>query len=229
MPKVTPDLFKVLDDEKIEATLAGLYKEALKQGWAMIFHFLPKAFKLLGKGIDWKSEDEAFYNDKYIPIVPAQGTFLYMQARAVNARQILEFGTSYGISTIYLGKAAKDNGGKVVTTEYLPEKVRIAAENINKAGLGSFVEILEGDARVTLKDFKAEWDFVLLDGWPDLVFTIFKLIEPYLKKGAIIAVDDVAGFKPSMQDYLNYVRNPANGYVSTTIYPKKAMELTIKT
>lgn len=228
MPKVTPDLFKVLDDPKAEAVLANLYKAALKQGWTMVFHFLPKAFKLLGKGIDWKTENEKFYDDKYVPIVPAQGTFLYMQARALNAKNILEFGTSYGISTIYLAKAAKDNGGKVITTEYLAHKAKSARKNLEDAGLSEYVEIWEGDARDTLKNLDRKLDFVLLDGWPDLVFPVFKLIEPKLKKGAIIAVDDVEGFKPSMQDYLDYVRKPGNGYISTTIKPDKGMEFTVK-
>ncbi len=228
MPKVTPDLFAILNDPKAEAVLAKLYKAALKQGWTMVFHFLPKAFKLLGKGVNWKTENEQFYDDKYIPIVPAQGTFLYMQARALNAKNILEFGTSYGISTIYLAKAAKDNGGKVISTEYLSHKVKAARENIEEAGLSQYVDILEGDARETLKNIDTELDLVLLDGWPDLVFPIFKLIEPKLKKGAIIAVDDVEGFKPSMQDYLDYVRNTENGYISMTIKPNKGMEFTIK-
>lgn len=229
MPKVTPELFEVLHDAKVEATLARLYKEALKQGWSMVFHFLPKVFKMYGKGIDWKTENERFYDDKYTPILPHQGTFLYMQARAMGAKNILEFGTSFGISTIYLGKAAKDNGGKVISTEYLPHIVKIARQHIKEAGLSEYVEILEGDARDTLKGLETEWDFVLLDGWPDMVYPIFKLIEPKLKKGAIIAVDDIVGFQPSMQDYIDYVRHPENGYLSTTIYPKKAMEFTIKT
>lgn len=228
MPKVTPDLFEALHDPQVEATLARLYKEALKQGWTMVFHFLPKAFKFLGKGIDWKTEDESYYDDKYVPIIPPQGTFLYMQARALNAKRIVEFGTSYGISTIYLAKAAKDNGGKVITTEYIPHKAKAASANIAEAGLSEYVEILEGDARHTLPSVRGPIDFVLLDGWPDMVFTIFKILEPHLKTGAVIAVDDVDGFKPSMQDYLDYVRNPANGYLSTTIHPKKGMEFTVK-
>ncbi len=228
MPKVTPELFRVLNDPPAEAVLAKLYKAALKQGRSMVFHFLPKVHKLLGKGIDWKTENESFYDDKYIPIVPAQGTFLYMQARALNAKNILEFGTSYGISSIYLGKAAKDNGGKLISTEYLPHKVKMAREHIKEAGLDGSVDILEGDARETLENLEIQWDMVLLDGWPDLVFTVFRLIEPHLKKGAVIAVDDVVGFQPSMQDYLDYVRDPGNGYISTTIYPKKGMELTVK-
>lgn len=228
MPKVTPELFEVLHDSRAENTLARLYKEALKQGWSMVFHFMPKAFKFFGQGIDWKTENESFYEDKYIPILPYQGTFIYMQARALNAKNILEFGTSFGISTIYLAKAAKDNGGKVISTEYLPHKVKIARQNLTEAGVHEHVEILEGDAMQTLRDLDVEWDFVLLDGWPDMVYAVFKLIEPKLKKGAVILVDDVQGFQPSMKDYFEYVRNPANGYLSTTVYPKKAMEFTIK-
>ncbi len=225
---VKPELFAVLNDPRAEASLMKLYKAAIDQTPSMLIHFLPKIFKLIGKGIDWKTEDDAFYTDKYIPIHPAQGTFLYMQARALGAKNILEFGTSYGISTIYLAKAAKENGGKVISTEYLPHKVAAARRNIAEAGLGDYVEILEGDARETLKTKNAPWDLVLLDGWPDLVFPIFKLIEPDLRRGAVIAVDDVEGYKPSMQDYLDYVRNPANGYISTTIKPKKGMEFTVK-
>lgn len=228
MAKVKPELFKVLNDPKVEATLFRLYKAALKQGWSMVFHFLPKVFKMYGKGIDWRTENERFYDDKYTPILPFQGDFLYMQARALGAKNILEFGTSYGISTLYLGKAAKDNGGKVISTEYLPHKVKVARENIAEAGLSDYVEILEGDAMKTLKNLDTEWDFVLLDGWPDMVYPVFKMIEPKLKKGAVIAVDDVEGFQPSTKNYTDYVRNPENGYLSTTIYPKKAMEFTIK-
>jgi predicted O-methyltransferase YrrM len=229
MLKVTPNLFKVLNDPKAEAVLIRLYTEAVKQINSVIWHLLPKVFKMFGKGVDWKLEKNvSFYDDKYIPIVPQQGTFLYMQARALNAKSILEFGTSYGISTIYLAKAAKDNGGKVITTEYLAHKVKVAKENFEEAGLSEYVEIWEGDAMKTLKNLAEELDFVLLDGWPDLVFPVFKLIEPKLKKGAVIAVDDVKEYKPSMQDYLDYVRNPENGYISTTIKPNKGMEFTIK-
>lgn len=229
MPKVKPELFEMLNDPQAEAVLERLYTDALKQWTKMIPHFIPKIFKLLGKGIDWKDEDASYYDDKYIPIVPQQGSFLYMQAIALNAKNILEFGTSYGISTIYLGLAAKANGGKVISTEYLPHKVKAARKNIEEAGLSDYVTILEGDARETLQDLSIEWDMVLLDGWPDLVYPIFKIIEPNLKNRAVIMVDDIDGYQPSMQNYLDYIRNPENGYISTTIKPNKALEFTIKT
>lgn len=229
MALVKPELFSILQDAQVEAVLMRLYKAALKQSFSMIVHFLPKAYGLLTrKGINVKGEDRSFYDDKYIPIVPAQGTFLYMQAKALQAKNILEFGTSYGISTLYLAKAAKDNGGKVITTEYLPHKVAAAAKNFAEAGLSDYVEILSGDARETLKEVDISFDLVLLDGFPDMAFEIFQLIAPRLKKGAVIVVDDVGGFSGAMQDYLDYVRHPANGYLSTTIRPKKGMEFTVK-
>ncbi|MEM6348260.1 MAG: class I SAM-dependent methyltransferase [Bacteroidota bacterium] len=228
MPKVKPELFAVLNDARVESVLAKLYRNALKQGFSLLMHFLPKAFQIWGRGIDWKNENAAFYDDKYVPIHPEQGSFLYLQARALGAKKILEFGTSYGISTLYLAKAAKDNQGSVITTEYLPQKVQIARQNFEEAGLAEYIELREGDARESLLNLDHDLDFVLLDGWPDLVFSIFRIIEPRLKKGAVIVVDDVEGFKPSMQDYLDYVRDPANGYLSSTIKLKKGLEYTIK-
>ena len=228
MAKVTPELFHVLNDPKTEAVLARLYENAVKQIWPVIWRLLPKLPKMIRGGADWDNKDNAYYEDKYIPIVPAQGAFLYMQARALNAKNIVEFGTSFGISTLYLAKAAKDNGGKVITTEYVSRKIIAAQKSFIEAGLADYIQILEGDALQTLKEVEGEIDLVLLDGWPDLVFAVFKLLEPKLKTGAVIMVDDVQGFGPAMQDYLDYVRNPDNGYLSTVVKPDKGMEFTIK-
>lgn len=222
-------MFDLLRDQQVTNTLMQLYRKALKQGPSLIWHFLPKAYRLLSKkGAEWKGENESFYDDKYIPIHPAQGDYLYLQARAINAKTIFEFGTSYGISTIYLAKAAKDNGGKVITTEYLPHKVAAARKNLEAAGLADYVTFLEGDARETVRSVTDKIDMALLDGWPDLVNPIFRLIEPLLNNKAIILIDDVEGFRPAMQDYLDYVRNPANGYISTTIPLVKGIEFTVK-
>ncbi|MEM1359706.1 MAG: class I SAM-dependent methyltransferase [Bacteroidota bacterium] len=228
MASVSPELFTVLHDPQAEKVLTKLYRATLKQQWSVSLHLLPKVFKLMGKGVDWKTENAAFYDDKYIPIHPAQGSFIYLQAVALRAKNILEFGTSYGISTIYLATAARENGGRVITTEYLPQKVEQARKNFVEAGLSEYIDVWEGNALESLKRLDPGVDFVLLDGWPDLVFPVFKLIEPKLKQGAVIIVDDVEGFKPSMQDYLDYVRDRSNGYISTTLYPKKGIEFTVK-
>lgn len=229
MPKPTRQDFAFLNDAKIEAILFDLYTAAVRQIPGLIWHFLPQLPKLLGKGSGWTGENEAYFDDKYIPIAPQQGAFLYMQALAKGAKNIVEFGTSYGISTLYLAAAAKKNGGRVITTEYLPHKAEAARRHFAAAGLSDYIELREGNALETLQDIASGIDFVLLDGWPNLVYPVFKLLEPKLALRAAVAVDDVEGYTPAMQDYLDYVRNPAKGYVSATLKPHKALEYSVKT
>ena len=204
MSKPTRQDFAFLNDAKTEAVLFDLYTAAVRQIPGLIWHFLPQLPKL-------------------------QGAFLYMQALAKGAKNIVEFGTSYGISTLYLAAAAKKNGGRVITTEYLPHKAEAARRHFAAAGLADYIELREGDALETLQDIPGGIDIVLLDGWPNLVYPVFKLLEPKLAPRAAIAVDDVEGYTPAMQDYLDYVRNPANGYVSATLKPHKALEYSVKT
>lgn len=228
MPRLDADMFTFLQQPQTEAVLLRLYGETLKQGRALLWHFLPKMPKLLGKGLHWKDDNPAFYDDKYIPIHPEQGKFLYLQALALGARTIVEFGTSYGISTLYLAAAARRNGGRVITCENLPHKAEAARRHFAQAGLADVIELREGDALQTLRDLPAPAELVLLDGWPDLVMPVFQVLQPQLAPGAVIAVDDVHGFGPSMQDYLDYVRNPAHGYASATLKTAKALEWTVK-
>jgi len=206
MPKPTRQDFAFLNDAKTEAVLFDLYTAAVRQIPGLIWHFLPQLPKLLGKGSGWTGENEAYF-----------------------AKNIVEFGTSYGISTLYLAAAAKKNGGRVITTEYLPHKAEAARRHFAAAGLADHIELREGDALETLQDIPGGIDFVLLDGWPNLVYPVFKLLEPKLAPRAAVAVDDVEGYTPAMQDYLDYIRNPANGYVSTTLKPYKALEYSVKT
>lgn len=140
------------------------------------------------------------------------GTLLYMLARASRAATIVEYGTSFGISTLHLASALRDNGGgRLVGSEFEPSKVAKARENIAAAGLADLVEIREGDALQTLaRDLPLSIDLVLLDGAKGLYPEILALVEPYLRRGAIIVADN-ADWSP---DYLARVRSPAAGYVS---------------
>src|SRR5947199_5506709 len=79
------------------------------------------------------------------------GALLYMLARSSRARTIVEFGTSFGISTLHLAAALRDNGGgRIISTEFEPTKVARARANLNAAGLDDLVEIRVGDALETL-------------------------------------------------------------------------------
>ncbi|AIO29317.1 O-methyltransferase [Burkholderia cepacia] len=150
--------------------------------------------------------------DYPLPVSRETGTLLYMLARSGGARAIVEFGTSFGISTLHLAAALRDNGGgRLVTSEFEPSKVARARANLTAAGLADLVEIREGDALRTLAaDLPDSVDLLLLDGAKGLYPEILALVEPHLGAGAFVVADN-AEYSP---DYLAYVRAPENGYLS---------------
>jgi predicted O-methyltransferase YrrM len=141
------------------------------------------------------------------------GALLYMLARSSRARTIVEFGTSFGISTLHLAAALRDNGGgHLITSEFEPSKVARARANLAAGGLIDLVEIRQGDALQTLSvDLPETVDLLLLDGAKALYPDILSLVESRLRPGAFIIADN-ADWAP---DYLTRVRSPANGYMST--------------
>lgn len=163
----------------------------------------------------------------FLAVSPAFGRFLYLMARARKAATIVEFGTSMGVSTIYLAAALRDNGGgRLIGTELEPDKACCARANLAAAGLADLAEIRAGDAHATLQDVCGPIDMVLLDGAYPLYLAILRLLEPHLAPGAVILAEN-----PHDPDYLDYVRNPANGYQShaAAIDAGSATELTVWT
>lgn len=153
------------------------------------------------------------FADNYLNVSAEFGRFLYICTRARRARYIVEFGTSFGISTIHLAAALRDGGGgRLVSTELEPAKAQRAQRNLDEAGVGDFVDIRVGDALETLRDgIEDGVDLVLLDGAWSLYLPVLRILEPRLSAGALIIAEnavDEAG------DYLTYMRNPANGYRS---------------
>jgi predicted O-methyltransferase YrrM len=140
------------------------------------------------------------------------GALLYMLARGAKARSIVEFGMSFGISTLHLAAALRDNGGgRLITTEFEASKVARARENLRAGGLIDLVDIREGDALQTLSvDLPETIDLLLLDGAKALYSEILSLVESRLRPGAFIVADD-ADYSP---DYLARVRSPAESYMS---------------
>ena len=160
----------------------------------------------------------------YMPISRQGGELLYILVRAKRPKTIIEFGTSYGISAIYLCAGVADNGtGRVLSTELNAKKVLAARGNLEEVRLAERATILLGDARTTLKDIPGPIDFVLLDGWKDLCLPLLVLLESRLTIGAVIVADDIN--LPSLAGYLNYVREPANGYASVSFPIDDGMEI----
>ncbi|WP_328320356.1 class I SAM-dependent methyltransferase [Kribbella sp. NBC_00382] len=165
--------------------------------------------------------------DIYMPISAAGGALLYSLIRAARPTTVVEFGTSYGISTIYLAAAVADNGtGQVLTTELSETKIAAAQANLKEAGVAEPVTILPGDALATLADVPGPIGLLLLDGWKDLCLPVLRLLEDRLAPGALVVADD-SSF-PSMSDYLAYIRNPANGYITTSFPVEDGMEISCR-
>jgi predicted O-methyltransferase YrrM len=163
-----------------------------------------------------KTEYLGFYGRlKDFPLAVSRetGALLYMLARGCRARAIVEFGTSFGISTLHLAAALRDNGGgRLITSEFEPSKVARARENLTAGGVIDLVEIREGDALQTLgTDLPDTVDLLLLDGAKALYPEILDLVESRLRPGAFIVADN-ADYSP---DYLARVRAPGGGYLST--------------
>lgn len=156
------------------------------------------------------------YAGNFLNVSADFGRFLYMCARARKAKRIVEFGTSFGISTIHLACALRDGGGgQLIGTELEPTKAQRARENLEAAGLADLVEIRVGDALETLKDgIDGDVDLVLLDGAFSLYLPVLKLLEPHLRDGAFVIGDNAMEQSPG---YLDYVRNPQNGYLSLAL------------
>ena len=159
----------------------------------------------------------------YLAVSRETAGLLYMLARSIQARSVVEFGTSFGISTLHLAAALKDNGGgRVIGTEFEPSKVTRARENIAAAGLSEFVEIRAGDALETLShDLPQTIDLVLLDGAKSLYPQVLELLAPRLRRGALIVADN-AEMAP---EYIQAVRK-SNVYMSVPAIDD--VELTLK-
>jgi len=169
------------------------------------------------------------YAELYIPVSPEGGRLLYTLIRASRPATVVEFGTSFGISTIHLAAAVRDNGtGRVVSTELNAAKVARARANLAEAGLADVVTILAGDARETLADLPGPVGFVLLDGWKNLYLPVLRLLEPRLTPGALVIADDTISLAAEMGDYLGYVRDPANGYLSVLFPDADGLEITCR-
>ncbi|WP_437653528.1 O-methyltransferase [Sorangium sp. So ce1182] len=163
----------------------------------------------------------------YMPISRSGGELLYSLVRAVRPETVVEFGTSFGISTLYLAAAVRDNGfGRVIGSELSAAKVDRARANLDAAGLGGWAEIRPGDARETLRDLPVPVGLALLDGWKDLCLPVLRLLEPALVAGALVVGDDIG--QATMKPYLDYVRDPANGYVSVAFPVEDGMEISCR-
>ena len=181
---------------EVRAKLDRLHAAAAEDPPAIATGFL-RAF---GRGIEPR-----YFANACIAIGPEQGRLLYALAVTAKARGIVEFGTSFGISTIYLAAAAREWGGHVITTEIEPEKCRVARGNLADAGLSSVVTVLEGDAEATLPTTSGQIDLLFLDAWSRHYVPLLRLLAPRFRPGTLIIRDnagrgEASGYVPFIAD-----------------------------
>jgi predicted O-methyltransferase YrrM len=214
----------MLTDTKVAAELDRMYSEAGEQRARL--HDRAAWQRLEGASPQERADA---LSEVYMPVSPDAGKLLYSLVRASRPETVVEFGMSLGLSGIHLAAAVRDNGtGRVVTTELSGAKVETAKKNFAAAGVADVITVLQGDALETLKTLDGPIGFVLLDGWKEFYLPVIKLLEPSLSSGALVVADNT-----NMADtapYVDYVRDPANGYVSIN-FPGKAddtMELSCR-
>lgn len=225
---MTPPAANPITDARINGVLDDLHAQAKAQFPGLIAHYASVAVqRLFGGGRD-SAADAAFHRDKLIPIDPAQGWLIYLLCRSLRARRVVEFGTSFGVSTLYLAAAVREYGGTVIGTELEPTKAARARANFEAAGLEDVIDLREGDALQTLVDCGGPVDFLLVDGWSRLARPIIELMATQLRPGAIVVCDNVGHFPTEFAPYLDFVRSPGNGFSSTLLPLRSGTELSVK-
>jgi predicted O-methyltransferase YrrM len=217
-----------LDSPAVAALLTQLFAHA-DSGDPATFERVNVVLKQLPHPPDQRQRAELM-RDVYMPISPDVGRLLYVLARTRNAKLVVEFGTSFGISGIHLAAAVRDaGGGRLIATELDPIKAERAAHNFRAAGLSEVIDLRVGDAFETLKSgLGGGIDLLLLDGWKEAYLPMLRFLEPQLAPNALVVADDLDIAPEALAPYLDYVRKPGNGYVSVEMPLGDRIELSMR-
>jgi predicted O-methyltransferase YrrM len=219
----------VLTETALQSRIDALQAQSAAQEAATMGYFSERAKKgdLSWDGLD--ADANRFMADKLVALEPIKAEFCHMLCRALGAKRVVEVGTSYGVSTLYLADAVRANGGGVVIgTEYEADKAAQARANFAAAGLTDFIDLREGDLRETLKVIEGPVDFVLMDIWTEMCRPAMELIGPHLRKGAIVVADNTAQFRHAYRHFFEFVEDPKNGLKTMTLPFDGGLEFVVK-
>jgi predicted O-methyltransferase YrrM len=218
----------VLNDPRLEALLARLHGASADQEAAIERYY---RHDRTGPWNGMEPRDIAFMADKLEALDRDKAEFCYLICRAIGARHIVEAGTSFGVSTLYLAAAVRDNGGGTVfAAEREPAKVAVARANYAAAGLAEYIELHEADVTQACQGFAGPIDFVLFDIWADAVRPVLDVVAPRLRPRAVVCADNTAG-EWSRKNYaamFEVLDDPARGFRTTTLPFKGGFEMAVK-
>ena len=225
----------------IDGLLDRLYARSVAQNDALETYFSARAAE---GSLDWNQFDERtneFLKDKLIALDRSKAEFCYHVCRALRARRVVEAGTSFGVSTLFLAAAVRDNlrqetqslpgrghTGVVIATEHEPEKAARARSHFAEAGLADLIDLREGDLRETLVDVEGPVDFMLIDIWTPMARPALSLIAPHLREGAVVICDNTLQFRDAYGEYFEFVRVPRNGLRTMTLPFEGGLEFTVR-
>lgn len=182
--------------------------------------------------LNWDALDDdanRFMADKLVALEPIKAEFCHLLCRALRATRVVEIGTSFGVSTLYLADAVRANGGGVVIgTEYEPAKAAQARANFEAAGVAELIDLREGDLRETLQVIEGPIDFVLMDIWTEMARPALELIAPHLRRGAVIVADNTNQFRDAYRYFFAFVNDPASGLKTLTLPFDGGLEMVVK-
>lgn len=219
----------LLNDPKLEALLDALHAQSDGEGDAINTYFRRRIQEgtLSWDGFD--AETTRFFSDKMVALEKDKAECCYALCRAIGAKRIVECGTSFGVSTLYLAAAIRDNGGdEVIATEWEASKAKIARKNFEAAGLTRYIDLREGDLSKTLQNIGGPVDFVLLDIWTEAVMPAIRNIAPHLRTGSVLIADNTTQSRRGYEAYFDYIADPKNGLRTMTVPFAGGLEFTIK-
>ncbi|KAF7556282.1 hypothetical protein G7Z17_g1551 [Cylindrodendrum hubeiense] len=181
---------------------------------------------------------DAFNNlmlDKFIALDEDKCQFMYQLILSMGATNIVEAGTSFGVSTTYMAlaiaktKAATGKPGTVIATEWETQKAATARKFWKQCGEAVEVEIdlRVGDLLETLKQDLPEVDMLLLDIWQAVSLPTLKIVQPRLRHGAVVLVDNTIKGAEGYADLLAYLRAPGSGFHNMTLPFTNGFEMSV--
>ena len=217
----------VLNDEALEALLARLHAQSDRQIETV------DAYEADAGRPRSAAEEKAFLSDKLVALDRDKAEFCYLLCRALGATRIVEAGTSYGVSTLYLAAALRDNaragGGSevVIGTEHEPAKAAAARANFAAAGLAPLIDLREGDLRETLREIGGPVDFMLVDIWIPMARPALELVAPRLRAGAVVICDNTATYREEYRDYFDFIGGQGARFRTATLPFRGGLEMTV--
>jgi predicted O-methyltransferase YrrM len=220
----------VLNDPDLESLLAALHARSDSQEESMAAYYTADA-----SGVERSRahDEKTFLSDKFVALDRDKAEFCYQLCRALNAVRVVEAGTSYGVSTLYLAAAVRDNaraggaGGVVIGTEHEPAKAAAARATFAAAGLAPLIDLREGDLRQTLRDVGGPVDFMLVDIWVPMARPALELVAPRLRLGAAVVCDNTDAHREDYRDYFAFIASQAPRLRTMTLPFRGGLELTV--